>query len=297
MDGQHLGFVGVGRMGGPMALRLLDAGHRLTVHDLDAAALRRLLDRGAHAAGSPAEVADATEIVLTSLPTPEIVHEVVLGPGGIAEGSRVKSVIELSTIGPGTAIRVAAGLAERAIAWIEAPVSGGVRGAQDGTLAVMVACPEDLFEPAQPILRTFGRVFFVGKKPGLAQVVKLGNNLLSLAAVAITSEALAMGVKAGVDARVMLDVINAGSGRNSATQDKFPQAVLPGTFDFGFTTGLSYKDVRLCVDEAETLGVPMVLGAAVRELLAITKAKYGAESDFTSIARLIEDWAGVQIRG
>ena len=142
MDGQHLGFIGVGRMGGPMALRLLDAGHRLTVHDLDAAALRRLLDRGAHAAGSPAEVADATEIVLTSLPTPEIVHEVVLGPGGIAEGSRVKSVIELSTIGPGTAIRVAAGLAERAIAWIEAPVSGGVRGAQDGTLAVMVACPE-----------------------------------------------------------------------------------------------------------------------------------------------------------
>jgi 3-hydroxyisobutyrate dehydrogenase-like beta-hydroxyacid dehydrogenase len=106
-----------------------------------------------------------------------------------------------------------------------------------------------------------------------------------------------MGVKAGVDPRVMLDVINAGSGRNSATQDKFPQAVLPGTFDFGFTTGLSYKDVRLCVDEAETLGVPMLVGAAVRELLAITNARFGPDSDFTSIAKVVEDWAGVEIRG
>jgi 3-hydroxyisobutyrate dehydrogenase-like beta-hydroxyacid dehydrogenase len=297
MDGQELGFVGLGRMGGPMALRLLDAGHRLTVYDIDDAATQRLVDRGATGARSPAEVAEAAEIVLTSLPTPETVHEVTLGPGGIALGSRIKSLIELSTIGPGTATRVAAGLAERAIQWIEAPVSGGVRGAREGTLAVMVACPKATFEEARAIVRTFGKVFFVGERPGLAQVVKLGNNLLSLTAVAITSEALAMGVKAGVDPKVMLEIINAGSGRNSATQDKFPQAVLPGTFDFGFTTGLSHKDVRLCVDEAETLGVPMVLGAAVRELLAITNARFGPDSDFTSIARVVEDWAGVEIRG
>jgi 3-hydroxyisobutyrate dehydrogenase-like beta-hydroxyacid dehydrogenase len=95
----------------------------------------------------------------------------------------------------------------------------------------------------------------------------------------------------------MLDVINAGSGRNSATQDKFPRAILPGTFDFGFATGLLYKDVRLCVDEAEALGVPMVLGSLVRQMLAVTQAKYGAASDFTSIARVIEEWAGVEIRG
>jgi 3-hydroxyisobutyrate dehydrogenase-like beta-hydroxyacid dehydrogenase len=297
MNGQHLGFVGLGRMGGPMATRLLDAGHRLTVYDVDGAAIQRLADLGAVGAGSPAEVADAADIVLTSLPTPAIVHEVALGAGGIVEGSRIQSLIELSTIGPGTAIRIAAALAERDIQWIEAPVSGGVRGAREGTLAVMVACPKATFEEARAIVRTFGKVFFVGERPGLAQVVKLGNNLLSLTAVAITSEALAMGVKAGVDPKVMLEIINAGSGRNSATQDKFPQAVLPGTFDFGFTTGLSYKDVRLCVDEAETLGVPMVLGAAVRELLAITNARFGPDSDFTSIAKLIEDWAGVQIRG
>ncbi len=105
-----------------------------------------------------------------------------------------------------------------------------------------------------------------------------------------------MGVKAGVDPQVMLDVINAGSGRNSATQDKFPRSVLPGTFDFGFATGLLYKDVRLCVDEAEALGVPMVLGSLVRQMLAVTQAKFGANSDFTSIARVIEEWAGVEIR-
>ena len=129
------------------------------------------------------------------------------------------------------------------------------------------------------------------------QTMKLANNLLAAAALAVTSEAMVMGVKAGLDPKVMIDVINLGSGRNSASQDKFPRAILPGTFDFGFHTGLSYKDVRLCIDEAETLGVPMVVGAAVRELLAVTNAMYGAESDFTSICRVLESWAGVEVRG
>ena len=106
-----------------------------------------------------------------------------------------------------------------------------------------------------------------------------------------------MGVKAGLDARVLVDIINASSGRNSASQDKFPRAILPGTFDFGFTTGLSFKDVRLCIEEAEALGVPMDVGAAVRQMLAVTKARFGADSDFTFIAKVLEEWAGVEIRG
>ena len=161
----------------------------------------------------------------------------------------------------------------------------------------MVSCPEATYAAVEPILKTFGKLFYIGDKPGLAQVVKLGNNLLAAAAMVVSSEALAMGVKAGVDPKVMIDMINASSGRNSATQDKFPRAVLPGTFDFGFATGLLYKDVRLCLDEAEALGVPMVLGAVVRQMLALTKAKYGAASDFTEIAKVIEEWAGVEIRG
>ena len=126
---------------------------------------------------------------------------------------------------------------------------------------------------------------------------KEGTTLLGrLADEALTADPLAMGVKAGVDPKIMIDIINVSSGRNSATQDKFPRSVLPGTFDFGFATGLSYKDVRMCVDESEALGVPMVAGALVRQILAITGSKYGWESDFTCIAKLIEDWAGVEIR-
>jgi 3-hydroxyisobutyrate dehydrogenase-like beta-hydroxyacid dehydrogenase len=161
----------------------------------------------------------------------------------------------------------------------------------------MVSCSEATFPLVDPLLKTFGKTFFVGEKPGLAQIAKLANNLLAAAALVVSSEAMAMGVKAGLDAKVLIDIINAGSGRNSATQDKFPRSILPGTFDFGFATGLSYKDVRLCVDEAEALGVPMVVGAAVRQMLAVTNARFGADSDFTCIAKVLEEWAGVEIRG
>ena len=152
----------------------------------------------------------------------------------------------------------------------------------------MVSCPKATFDELEPILKTFGKIFFTGEKPGLAQTAKLANNLMAAAALVITSEAMAMGVKAGLDARVLIDIINVSSGRNSASEDKFPRSVLPGTFDFGFATGLSYKDVRLCVDEAEAMGVPMVVGAAVRQMLAVTQAKFGAQSDFTSIAKVLE---------
>jgi 3-hydroxyisobutyrate dehydrogenase-like beta-hydroxyacid dehydrogenase len=185
---------------------------------------------------------------------------------------------------------------ERGITAVDSPVSGGVAGAKAGTLAVMVSCPQHAYAEVEPILKTFGRLFYTGEKPGLAQTAKLANNLLAAAALVVSSEAMAMGVKAGLDPKVLIDIINAGSGRNSATQDKFPRSILPGTFDFGFATGLSYKDVRLCVDEAETLGVPMVVGAAVRQMLAVTQAKFGADSDFTCIAKVLEEWAGVEIR-
>ena len=291
-----LGFVGLGRMGGPMSLRLLDAGYRLCVHDKNAAAARPLEARGVLIADSPAEVASKAEIVLLSLPTPEVVRTVALGEHGIVHGSRVRRLIDLSTTGPGVANLVARGLESRKITLIDAPVSGGVAGAKAGTLAVIVSCAKPVFADVEPILKTFGRIFFTGEKPGLAQTAKLANNLLSMAALCISSEAIVMGVKAGLDPKVLIDIINSGTGRNSATQEKFPRAILPRTFDFGFTTGLSYKDVRLCVDEAETLGVPMIVGAAVRELLAVTEAKFGPESDFTSIAKVVEEWAGVEIR-
>ena len=293
-----LGFVGVGRMGGPMANRLIDAGYRLCVYDVSDEATGPLVARGAELAASPAEVASMAETVFISLPTPDVVREVALGGnGGLINGSAVRTVIDLSTTGPGVATEVAGKLAEREIAWVDSPVSGGVTGAKAGTLAVMVSCPKPAYQKLEPVLKVFGKLFHAGEKPGLAQTAKLANNLLAATAMVATSEAMAMGVKAGLDARVLIDIINASSGRNSASQDKFPRAILPRTFDFGFATGLSYKDVRLCVEEAEAMGVPMVVGGAVREMLAVTRARFGAGSDFTYIAKVLEEWAGVEIKG
>ena len=283
-------------MGGPMANRLLDAGHALCVFDTNAEAVKSLAERGASVAASAEEVASSSDMVFISLPTPPIVQAVSLGERGILKGIRLKTLIDLSTTGPTVAGVVARSAAERGVAWVDSPVSGGVGGATKGTLAVMVSCAKPTFPVVDPVLKTFGKTFYVGEKPGLAQIAKLANNLLAAAAIVLSSEAVAMGVKAGLDARTLIDIINAGSGRNSATQDKFPKSVITRTFDFGFATGLSYKDVRLCLDEAEALGVPMVAGAAVRQMLAITNAKFGPDSDFTSIAKVVEEWAGVEIK-
>jgi 3-hydroxyisobutyrate dehydrogenase-like beta-hydroxyacid dehydrogenase len=294
MNSQLVGFVGVGRMGGHMASRLLDAGFTLSVFDTNAEVTGPLAARGAAVETSAQAVASKARIVLMSLPTPQIVQSVALG--SIANGTAVKIVCDLSTSGPGVANVISKGLAEKGVVTFDTPVSGGMKGAKEGTLAVMVSGPKASYAEIEPILKNFGKLFFTGEKPGLAQTAKLANNLLAAAALVVSSEAMAMGVKAGLDPKILLDIINAGSGRNSATQDKFPRSVLPGTFDFGFATGLSYKDVRLCVDEAEALGVPMVVGSAVRQMLAVTQAKFGAQSDFTCIAKVLEEWAGVEIR-
>jgi len=282
-------------MGGPMASRLLDAGHSLVIFDTNAAVVKPLADRGATVASSPAEVASKAEVVFLSLPTPPVLQTVAID--GVLKGTAVKTMIDLSTTGPSVAKVVAKAAAERGVAWVDSPVSGGITGATKGTLAVMVSCEKAVFEQVDPLLKVFGKTFHVGEKPGLAQIAKLANNLLAASAIVLTSEAVVMGVKAGLDAKVLIDIINAGSGRNSASQDKFPKAILTRTFDFGFATGLSYKDVRLCLEESEALGVPMVAGAAVRQMLAITNARFGADSDFTSIAKVVEEWAGVEIKG
>lgn len=290
------GFVGTGRMGKPMTLRLLNAGKKVVVCDRDASAVASLVEAGAEALKTPADVARVAHTVFLSLPTPAIVADVVMGESGLARGGALRLVIDLSTIGPRAAQAVGAHLQQHGIDFLDSPVSGGISGARDGTLAVMVAGPKAAFESAKPVLDLFGKVFHVGEAHGQAQILKLANNLLSMAAVTLTSEVMVMGAKAGLDPDLMLDIINAGSGRNTATTAKFPRAVLPGTFDFGFTTGLAYKDVGLCVDEAEAMGVPMVVGAAVRQMMAITNASYGPESDFTSVCKVVEGWAQVKVR-
>lgn len=292
-----LGFVGLGRMGGPMSGRLVARGFKVVGFDLSADAAREAEARGVTLAASPRDVGARADLVFVSLPTPDIVFNVVAGADGIASGDRVKTIVDVSTTGPSVAKKTAAALAEKSVAWIDSPISGGIKGAVNGTLAVMVSGPKAEYDKIEDILSTFGKLFYVGDKPGLAQVAKLANNLLAAAAMVVSSEAMVMGVKAGIDPKILLDIINAGSGRNSATQDKFPRSILTGTFDFGFATGLSYKDVRLCIDEAEAMGVPMISGAVVRQILAATNARYGPNSDFTSIVKITEEWAGVEVRG
>ena len=295
----ELGFVGLGRMGSPMVVRLLDAGHTVHVFDTSEQALAIAAQRGAKPCSSARDVADKADIVLTSLPTPDIVQQVVLGEDGLAQGSRAATVVDLSTTGPRTAMAVAKTLAEQGgrVTMVDSPVSGGVSGAEKGTLALMVSCPQATFDQVEPVLKSFGKIFHVGEQPGQGQTLKLANNLLAAAAMAVSSEAMVMGVKAGLDPQTMIDVINVSSGRNSAIQDKFPRAILPRTFDFGFATGLSFKDVRLCVEEAEAMGIPMVVGSAVRQFLSMTNATFGAGSDFTEMVKLVEGWAGVEVDG
>ncbi len=280
-----------------MARRLIQAGFSLTIFDTSEEIVRPLLEMGAGRAHSAAEVASAAEIVLASLPTPPVVQAAALGPRGIAEGRRVKIFIDTSTTGATYAKRVAEGLAAKGIAAVDAPVSGGLGGAEKGTLAVMVSCPDEIFVQVEPVLKHLGKLFHVGSQPGQGQTMKLLNNLLSATAMAISSEAVVMGVKAGLDPKQIVDVINSGTGRNSATEDKIPRFVIPRTFNLGFAIGLLNKDIRLCMEEAEALGVPMVVGSAVKQLLAITVGSEGAEADMSEVVKPVERWAGVQVGG
>ena len=287
------GFVGLGRMGGAMARRLVGAGHRVVAYDVSESARAALAAHGATLATSARAVSEAAPVVFLSLPSPDVVIDTVLGQQGLVMGSGLEVCVDLSTSGPEVAIRLAAALTERKIASLEAPVSGGVKGAREGTLSVMVSGPAAAWDRVRPLLEIFGRPFYMGARAGAGQTMKLVNNLLGACAIAITAEGMAIGTKAGLDPARMIEVLNVSSGRSSATQDKWPRAVLPRTFDFGFTAGLCLKDVRLCLAAARSLQVPLGVGTAVAALLERTVDALGADSDFTAMAKVVERDAGL----
>jgi 3-hydroxyisobutyrate dehydrogenase-like beta-hydroxyacid dehydrogenase len=295
MAKESIGFVGVGRMGSRMVRRLIQAGYPLAIYDTSEPAVAPLVALGAARADSPAAVASEAEVVFASLPTPPIVQAVALGPKGVIDGARVKIFIDVSTTGASTAKIVAQGLAAKGIHTVDAPVSGGIAGADKGSLAVMVSCPDDVLAKIKPILEVIGKVFFVGTQPGQGQTMKLLNNLLSASAMAITSEAMVMSAKAGLDPALVVDVFNAGTARNSATQDKIKQHVISRSFSYGFQIGLLDKDIRLCMAEADAFGVPMIVGSAVRQLLSIATAREGFDADMTALVKPVEEWAGVRV--
>jgi hypothetical protein len=290
-----IGFIGLGNMGAPMARRLIEAGHKLVIYDTRNDAVAPFVAMGAQLASSPQDVADRVETVMASLPEPQIVAKVATAEGGVIHGKRVKRFIDLSTTGARMAGVIAQGLAKKNIVQIDCPVSGGVAGAQKGTLAVMVSGPQEHIDAVKDALAVFGPVFVIGHEPGMAQTMKLANNFLSATAMAATCEAVVMGVKAGLDPAIMVDVINHGSGRNTATSDKFPRAIIPRTFNLGFAMALMLKDVRLCAAEAKALGVPHDVMDAVLGVWEQGNAEMGADSDFTNVLKPIEKRAGVTV--
>jgi 3-hydroxyisobutyrate dehydrogenase-like beta-hydroxyacid dehydrogenase len=291
----EIGFIGLGKMGQPMARRLIEAGHTLIVYDTRNDAVAPLVALGAKVASSPQDVADRVETVMASLPSLQISQKVALGEGGVIHGKKVRRLVDLSTTGSQVAAEICAELAKKNIVQIDSPVSGGVGGATNGTLAVMVSGPQADIDLVKDALSVFGKVFVIGTKPGMAQTMKVANNFLSATAMAATSEAVAMGVKAGLDPAIMIDVINAGSGRNTASDGKFPKTILTRTFDYGFATGLMLKDVRLCTEEAKNLDVPHSVMSAVLEQWEITNTEFGGDTDFTAIVQMIERRAGVTV--
>ena len=291
--GPSPGFIGVGTMGRPMARRLIEAGHKVIVYDRDEAALAELEAAGAQVAASVREVADSARIVFTSLPTPAIFKQVALGEGGLIDGSAIKVLVDLSTVGSRIEKEVAEGLLVKGIETVDAPVSGGAAGATKGTLAIMAAGNPVALEEVRGLFDVLGKVFVVGDKAGQGQLLKLLNNMLSSTAFAITSEAFVAGMRGGLDPEVMMSVINAGSGKNGATLDKFPKHVLPGTFDFGFPVGSVCKDIGLAVDECQALGVPMWVGSVARQMWNYAAMQDGAARDMTELVKYVERWSSV----
>jgi len=292
-----IGFIGLGNMGFPMARRLIEAKHQLVVFDTRKEVTDKLVALGAKAASSPKDVADRVETVMASLPSLQVSLEVATGKDGVIEGKRIKRFVDLSTVGSQMAVKIHDLLAKKNIVQVDCPVSGGVRGAEMGTLAVMVSGPRADCDAIRPALEAIGKLFFIGTRPGSAQTMKVANNFLSATALVATSEAVVMGVKAGLDPDLMIDVINSGSGLSTASRDKFPRAILPRTFDYGFTNAMMVKDVGLALAEMKSLGLSMEVAEAVGRLWDAVLREMGPEADFTTAIKPIEKAAGVVVGG
>ncbi len=290
---RRVGFVGLGVVGGPMARRLVQAGHSLSVYDTAEVAVSALAEAGAEVCESARGVADTAELVLVSLPSPEVVSEIARE---LAGGSALRLYVDLSTTGPQVAEEVAELMGTAGVGVVDAPVSGGKAGAESGRLTVMVAGAPEYVAIARPVLERLGsRIFVVGDRPGQGQAVKVINNLMSACSIAITAEAAALGVKAGLDPATLLEVVAASSGSNTAAAQKFPAYVLTRTFNQGFRLNLMAKDVRLCLSEARRHNVPMLLGATVEQLWNLGDATFPDDADFIEIVRMFEEWANVTI--
>jgi len=257
-----IGFIGIGTMGGAMATRMIEMGGSLVVYDSNPVACARLAERGAAVAKSPRDVADHAETVFACLPSAEVSLRVVMGEDGVIRGSQVRTYVETSTIGIAPMREIAQSLAGRDINVVDGPISGAVLGARAGTLSMMASGPEEGIAALQPLLPLFTRKFFyLGSQHGAAQMCKLVNNAIACVGMYAACEAIAAGLKAGLNDRTLLEVINASSGANLFTREAFPAFILSHQFSGAGPIEIGAKDLSVFVQEAEALGASAPLAA------------------------------------
>ena len=292
-----VGFIGLGNMGNPMATNLVNAGHELVVHDLRREAATNLLEMGATWADTPKEAVPGRDVVFTSLPVPRDVEAVVLGENGILEGASSETVyMDLSTNSPTAIRRIHDMCAEKGVTVLDAPVSGGTYGAAAATLAVMVGGDKSVYDRMKPTLDAIGSHVVYCGPIGNGMVCKICNNLLSMGIGVLMTEALTMGVKAGVDLATLADVIANSTGGNKRLTDKFPRFLFKGNFEPGFATALAAKDVRLATDLGREHGIPMELSNLVDQRHVEAMFRGWGPEDSDAVSKIQEEKSGVQLR-
>ncbi len=292
-----VGFIGLGNMGGPMALNLARKGFALVVHDIDAAKVRRLSERGAKVAGSAEEVAAQTERTIVIVETTAQVESVVAGERGLIKTApRGHIVICMSTIDPFVLRRLAGELAAKGVATLDAPVSGGTERAQSGELSIIGGGEAAVFDKCRDLFGAMGtKIFHVG---GLGQglAMKLVNNMLIQVNRVAVAEALVLGVKAGLDPKTIYDVVRVSTGTSYAFEAGVPR-ILARDFSPGGTVDITYKDQELETSFAKQLGVPLLLANVTQQLYQMARAAGLNKEDGLSVIKVLERLAGVQVKG
>ena len=297
MSTLRAGFIGLGKMGRPMALNMLKAGFPLTVANRSQGVVADVASHGATAAKTSAEVAANADLIALCLPMPAHVEGVVLGPNGVIEGIRPGSiVIDFSTIGPSTCRHVAERLAEKGAHYLDAPVSGGTTGAAAGTLTVMVGGDDASYATALPLLQSVGRKIVHAGPVGAGAVVKLMNQLLVAINLAGAAEAMVLGVKAGVDATLLYETIASATGNSFQLARNFPDLILKGNFDPMFSVNLLHKDVTLGVEVGREQRVRLLLSALVQQIFEEARDAGHGEEDIAAVIRPLEALSGTFVR-
>ena len=292
-----VGFIGLGVMGTPMALNILKGGHQLTVFDLNPQAVERLTAAGAKAAATPAAVGEASDVVVTMLPEPKHVEQVVLGDNGIAAGLKPGGiVIDMSTIDPQTSQRVGAELKKRGFHMVDSPVGKTSEHAETGTLTLMIGGEAAQIERARPVLACMGNEMYMCGGPGMGHAMKTTNNLLATTIMAANTEALAIGIKSGLTLELMIEVMKTTMAWNAQLGVAMPKKAFRGDDSPGFMVKLACKDVRQAVELARAQGFEPLVGAATQKTLENAMAAGFADRDTAALMRIREDQLGIKVR-